>query len=401
MRILVFYQYFTTPRGSWGTRVYEFSKKWVEQGHEVTVVSSIYSKSDLKATKFLETQIIDGIKVKIINIKIDNKQTKLKRIWTFVLYSLVSTYYALRLKADLVISSSGPITVGFPGLIGSMFTNKKFVFEVRDLWPEVPIEVGVIKNKFIQKWAYSFERYLYKKAKLVVSLSPGMKEHIKTHFNHPNVVSITNSANLALFESEKEFPTTNKLKPSDFYAIYTGNIGKINNSFLLVNAARALKRKSESEVKIVLVGDGQQKDEILKIIEEDRLSNLVHFGLMPKEDLVPLIQNASFSLVPLTPNKILDTSSPNKFFESLAAGVPIIQTTKGWIKEYIDENGVGFNIEGTRPEQLADLLIECYRKPATKLKEMRKNARSCAERDFDQNILAKRYLKSLKSLYEA
>ena len=401
MKILVFYQYFTTSKGSWGTRIYEFSKKWVEQGHEVTVVSSIYSKSDLVATRFLETQIIDGIKVKIINIKIDNKQSKLKRIWTFILYSLFSTYYALSLKADLVISSSGPITVGFPGIIGSMFTKKKFVFETRDLWPEVPIEVGVLKNKFIQKWAYSFERYLYKRAKLIISLSPGMKEHIETHFYHPNVVSITNSANLALFESQNEFPANNKLKPSDFYAIYTGNIGQINNSFLLVNAARALKKKGESKVKIVLVGDGQQKDEILKIIEEEKLSNLIHFGLMPKEDLVPLIQNASFSLVPLTPNKILDTSSPNKFFESLAAGVPIIQTTKGWIKEYIDENQVGFNIDGTQPEKLADLLSEWCHKPSTEIKEMRKNARRCAERDFDQNILAKRYLEALKSLHDA
>lgn len=400
MKILVFYQYFTTPKGSWGTRIYEFSKKWVEHGHEVVVVSSIYSKSDLKANKFLETQIIDGIKVKVINIRIDNKQSKLKRIWTFIIYSLFSIYYALSIKADLVISSSGPITVGFPGIIGSLFTRKKFVFETRDLWPEVPIEVGVLINKWIQKLAYSFERYLYKRAKLIVSLSPGMKEHIETNFNHPNVVSVTNSANLALFESKKDFPITNRLKDTDFYAIYTGNIGQINNSFLLVNAARALREKGEDGIKIVLVGDGQQKDEILQIIEKEELSNLVHFDLMPKEDLVPLIQNAKFSLVPLTPNKILDTSSPNKLFESLAAGVPIIQTTKGWIKEYINENQVGFNIDGEAPEKLAELLIQWYNK-LEELDVMRKNARQCAERDFDQDILAKRYLEALKSLHDA
>ena len=145
MKILIFYQYFTTPKGSWGTRIYEFSKQWVKKGHDVTVVTSIYSKSDLKATNLIETQIIEGINVKVINIKIDNKQPVVKRILTFIIYSIISSWYALILKADVVIASSGPITVGIPGLISKIFTKKKLVYEVRDLWPEVPIAVGIIK----------------------------------------------------------------------------------------------------------------------------------------------------------------------------------------------------------------------------------------------------------------
>ena len=98
MKILIFYQYFTTPKGSWGTRIYEFSKEWVKQGHDVTVITSIYSKSDLKATKFIETQTIEGIKVKVINIKIDNKQPIIKRITSFILYSIIASWYALKIK---------------------------------------------------------------------------------------------------------------------------------------------------------------------------------------------------------------------------------------------------------------------------------------------------------------
>ena len=151
MTIVYFYQYFTTPKGSYGTRVYEFTKKWVERGHKVIVVTSVYSKSDIKATKFLETQEVDGIIVKIINVTIDNKQSFLKRIYTFLVYSFFSIFYAFTLKCDLVISSSGPITVGIPGLIAKIFRGKKFIFEVRDLWPEGPIELGVLKNKLFQK----------------------------------------------------------------------------------------------------------------------------------------------------------------------------------------------------------------------------------------------------------
>lgn len=396
MKILIFYQYFTTPKGSWGTRIYEFSKEWVNKGHDVTVVTSIYSKSDLKAVKFIENQIFEGIKVKVLNIKIDNKQPIIKRIFSFILYSIISSWYAFTLKADIAIASSGPITVGIPGLISKIFTKKKLVYEVRDLWPEVPIEVGVIKNVFLKKVAYFFEKKLYENASLVVGLSPGIRDHIISNFNHKNVISVTNSANLNLF-GEKKYFDDNILNENDFYGIYTGNIGEINNSFWLVDAARNLKNKNIDNIKIVLVGDGQLKPEIISIIKKEKLINLIHFDLMPKERLVPYIQNANLSFVPLSPNPILDTSSPNKFFESLAAGVPVIQTTKGWIKDYIEINNVGFNLEGNDSESLSELLIKLKNNPKI-LDEMKQNSRKCAVRDFDQIALSDLYLSSLLKL---
>tara|TARA_B110000046_G_scaffold177828_1_gene205102 strand:- start:3366 stop:4565 length:1200 start_codon:yes stop_codon:yes gene_type:complete len=396
VKILIFYQYFTTPKGSWGTRIYEFSKEWVKKGHEVTVVTSIYSKSDLKATKFIENQIFEGIKVKVLNIKIDNKQPIIKRIFSFISYSIISSWYAFTLKADIAIASSGPITVGIPGLISKIFTKKKLVYEVRDLWPEVPIEVGVIKNVFLKKAAYFFEKKLYENASLVVGLSPGIRDHIINNFNHKNVISVTNSANLNLF-GEKIYFDDNILNENDFYGIYTGNIGEINNSFWLVDAARNLKNKNIDNIKIVLIGDGQLKPEIISIIKKEKLINLIHFDLMPKERLVPFIQNANVSFVPLSPNPILDTSSPNKFFESLAAGVPVIQTTKGWIMDYIEINNVGFNLDGNDSESLSELLITLKNNPKI-LDKMKQNSKKCAIRDFDQIELSDLYLSSLLKL---
>lgn len=396
MKILIFYQYFTTPKGSWGTRIYEFSREWVKKGHEVTVVTSIYSKSDLKAKKFIENQIFEGIKVIVLNIKIDNKQPIIKRIFSFISYSIISSWYAFTLKADIAIASSGPITVGIPGLISKIFTKKKLVYEVRDLWPEVPIEVGVIKNVFLKKVAYFFEKKLYENASLVVGLSPGIRDHIINNFNHKNVISVTNSANLNLF-GEKIYFDDNILNENDFYGIYTGNIGEINNSFWLVDAARNLKNKNIDNIKIVLIGDGQLKPEIISIIKKEKLINLIHFNLMPKERLVPFIQNANVSFVPLSPNPILDTSSPNKFFESLAAGVPVIQTTKGWIKDYIEINNVGFNLDGNDSESLSELLIKLKNNPKI-LDKMKQKSKNCAVRDFDQIALSDLYLSSLLKL---
>ena len=182
MKIVIFYQYFTTPAGSWGTRIYEFSKEWIKCGHDVTVVTGIYSKSDLKTSRLIENQNVEGINVKVINVRFDNKESLGKRILSFLYYSFISSWYALTLRGDIVIASSGPITVGLPGLVSKLFTRKKLVYEVRDLWPEVPIAVGALRNPFLKMLALWFEKKLYSNASLVVGLSPGMRDNIKKKF---------------------------------------------------------------------------------------------------------------------------------------------------------------------------------------------------------------------------
>lgn len=389
MKIVYFYQYFTTPKGSYGTRVYEFTREWVKLGHEVTVVSSVYYKSDLRATKNVDYLVFDGVKVILLNIYIDNKQSILKRIWGFIAYSVASSYYALTLPADVVISSSGPLTVGLPGLIARYIRRKRLVFEVRDLWPQGAIELGLIKNRLLKSLAYWLEKRCYLASSKIIALSPGMKQNIVERFKLNNVVSVTNSANIELF-----CPGFSESISSQYgcYAIYTGNIGDVNNSYWLVNAARILK-KMNSEVKIIMVGDGQQREQIEKIKVEEDLKNLIILQLMPKEELVKFIQNAMVSLVPLKGQPILDTSSPNKFFESLSAGVPVIQNTKGWMKDFLDSHAVGFTLDPDDATALAEKLIYLSRQ-TDQLKEMGNRARKIAELNFDKVILAKKMLNS-------
>lgn len=396
MKLLIFYQYFTTPKGSWGTRIYEFAKRWVEQGHQVEVVTSIYSKSDLRATRFIEKQKCDGIDVTVINVRIDNKQRFLKRVWSFIVYAVLSSYFAIIRKSDITIASSGPITVGIPGLLSKWFRGAKLVFEVRDLWPEGAIELGVIRNKLLIRFSKWFEKTLYKNAHLVVGLSPGMGDYIKGNFNHPKVISITNSANLALFGTPQKIRHQDPIFQRK-YAIYTGNIGDVNNSLWLLNACRVLKQMDREDIFILLVGDGQQRNEICELARSENLRSFEYRGLMPKEELVVYIQNAIVSIVPLKGTPVLDTSSPNKFFESLAAGVPIIQNTNGWMKDYLRDNEVGFTLPPDNPELLALKLIELVDSEQD-MAGMKARARMCAQRDFDQEKLATRYLQALTSL---
>jgi glycosyltransferase involved in cell wall biosynthesis len=394
LRIIYFYQYFSTPKGSWGTRVYDFSKEWIKNGCEVTVVTSVYSKSDIKSTKFIDRQNIDGIDVIIINISIDNKHSFLKRIFNFLIYSFISCWYAITLKANLVIASSGPISVGLSGLMAKWFRGRKFIFETRDLWPDGAIELGVVKNRLLIKASYFFERICYKNADLIVCLSPGMVNNIKNRFGINKLISVTNAVDLDLFKQKRMDGYIPNCFTTHKVAIYAGNIGDVNNTGLLLRVAKLLKAKSRTDIKIYIVGDGQLKNKLIDLKNEIGIDNLIFEKLIPKHDLVNYFQNSMVSLIPLNSNPILDTSSPNKLFESLAAGVPIIQTTNGWIKDLIAENNCGFTVDAHDENSMAEVLIHLADNYDLAL-DMGKNARILAEKEFNKKVLAKKMLDAI------
>lgn len=393
MNILYFYQYFSTSNGSWGTRVHEFTKEWVKAGNQVTVITSVYSKSDISASKFVETKYFEGVKVIIINVLIDNRQPFLKRVFSFLVYSLISCWYAITYSCDLVIASSGPITVGLPGLMAKYLRGRKLVFEVRDLWPDGAIELGIIKNPILKKISLAFEKLCYKSSSLVVALSEGMRNEILIKSPDTNVISVTNAANIELFSTPVEFPAGFPVKPYK-YAIYTGNIGEVNNSLWLLEAARILQSKGEKNIQILIIGEGQQRELIDQAIKDEKLTTLIRIGLMPKYKLVPLIQHAMVSLVPLKGSRILDTSSPNKFFESLSAGIPVIQNTQGWMKVFLEVNKIGFTLSPNDPIQLAELLIH-LNENSDQLKDMGLRSKEIAKKEFDAEFLAQKMLNGI------
>jgi glycosyltransferase involved in cell wall biosynthesis len=397
MKILYFYQFFSTTQGSWGTRVYEFARNWVEKGHEVTIVTSIFDKSDITSKKFIESQVVDGINLKIIHIKISNKQIFLKRIWTWFVYMAVSCWYAVILPVDIVIASSGPITVGIPGLIAKFLGGKKFIFEVRDIWPQGAIELGLLKNNFLRKVAYWFEKYYYMTASYIVALSPGMVNDILQRYpdRKGKIESITNFANIDLFSKPASFDIGEYKNKK--YAIYSGNIGPVNNSGLLYEAAKILKEKNRADIIILLIGDGQSRKSLQEDAKKANINNLVFFDLMPKTKLVAYLQHAMVSLVPLKGAPILETSSPNKLFESLAAGIPVIQNTNGWIKTLLSDNNIGFTINPNDADALAGLLIKIAESNID-VKTMGERAKIIAKTQFNKDILSEKMLEILKKV---
>ncbi len=398
MKIVYFYQYFSTPRGAWGTRAYEFSRRWVAAGHDVTIVTSIYYKSDLTASRPVEDQEFDGIKVKVLNIEINNKQPVWKRILTFIQYGFFASWYAITLPADVVIASSGPITVGIPGLTAAILRRRKLIFEVRDLWPEGAVEMGLLTNTLVIRLAYALEKLCYRTAKLIVTLSSGMAEDINRRYGFTHTLSIPNAADNRLFgQTDVQWQLPDAFQGFKI-ANYVGNIGKVNNTELILSAAALLDKCGRRDIKIVIIGDGQQRDKIQRSITKQGLDNIVILDLMPKQEMVHWVQHSFCSLVPLLPTPILDTSSPNKLFDSLAAGVPVIQTTNGWIRKFIEENECGLSVDARSPVSLADALIKLADDSDLQGK-MGRNAQKLAKDVFDRDVLANKMLAGMTKVH--
>ncbi len=396
MKILIFYQYFGTPRGGWSTRYYEFAKRWVEKGHQVTVVTSPYYKSDIQAHGFISRQQIEGVDLLVIDLPDSNKQRFLRRAWNALRFSIVSCYFALSEPHDVVISSSGPITTAIPGLLSSWLRQKKLVFEVRDLWPRGGIELGKIKNPVVKSVSLWFEKLIYRHSDLVISCSEGMKQGVLTINSQVKVVNIPNASDLELFGNVHERPVF----PPGFRAdlplfIYAGSLGLMDDCRQILEGAKLV---NDLDFNLVFIGDGAERNELENLSKEFFLSQKVIFlGLIPKTEVTKWFALARASLVTFKDLPVLHTNSPNKMFDSFAAGVPIIQSTRGWIFDLVEKSECGLNVDPCSPQSFAEAFRFLVENP-NKAKEMGRNARQLAENEFSRSYLAQKFLDILNQL---
>jgi len=397
MKILFFYQYFGTPKGSWSTRIYELSKRWVDEGHQVTVVTTPYEKSDIRAQGFISKQVFNGVNVIVINSADSNRNPIWKRVVKAIIFSVMAIYYSLRLKHDVAIASSEPITVGLPMLTSKILRRKKTVFEVRDLWPSGGVELGLIKKRWLIKLSYWFERLCYKNSDVVVTASVGQKEHIIKRFPDLKLEVIPNASDLDLFgvKSIEKLPEWTNDK---FLFSHIGSLGLIHNTIYWLNVAdELLSLDEEQKIKLVFIGDGADRLRLEKEKKRLGLNNLHFLGLKPKSDLPVWVQNSTATLFATTSNPVQDSSSPNKIFDSFAAGTPIIQTSKGWIAEMVKDYKCGINISLDNPREAAKQIIWLSEHKSER-DRMGDNALKLAKSDYNRDILTEQYLNIIKSL---
>lgn len=393
MRILYVYQYFSTEQGSWGTRAYEFARRWVEEGDEVTVVTSVYDKSDLTTNGFLTRSEIDGIDLRIINVPISNKHGLWTRALTFGIFTLVASLYALFSRYDVVLASSGPLTVGIPALLARWIRRQPLVFEVRDLFSEGIRQLGLVRSNLLLALSAWFEKLVARQADAVVCLSPGMAAWFESATPSIRTQVIPNAADNDLFGIEPDSSTAGALRPKgEVWFLYAGTLGRANRCDVLVSAAAKLQLR-QSSARIILIGDGSERKRLEARAEAEGLTHVRFVDLQPRSDLPQWFNQATATLLVFQPVPVLDTTSPNKLFDALAAGLPVIQTTQGWIKDLLENENCGLTVHSTDSEELAIEIAEAIERLATEPRlraEMAENARRLARGTFDRTVLSAR-----------
>ena len=399
MKIIVVYQYFGTPNGSWSTRIYELTKRWVDSGNAVTVITSPYDKSDIKSSGFISRQCIDGINLIVINAGDSNQYHIVKRIFRSIIFAFLSTFYAIFLKGDILLTSSGPITVGIPGLFGKWFSSKKWIFELRDLWPDGGIEMGLIKGSLFTKMSKLFEKLIYHQSDFIVTSSDGQKHAlIQKGVLSERIGIIYNACDNDLFGESKKL-TANQLDLVDNrkYFLHIGSLGFIHNVSYIIDAAFCLKRLN-SDILIILIGDGNEKQLLKEKVFHMDLNNVLFLDQMPKKSITPWLCNCVGTLFTTLNNKVQNTSSPNKVFDSFAASKPVIQTTEGWLKDLFIENNCGINVNPNEPKEMALAMIDYVANENLAIQHGA-NAKLLAETKFSRDFLAEEYVNYMNSIF--
>lgn len=403
MKILYFHQHFTTPKGSTGTRSYEMGRRLVERGHEVTIVCGSYAmaRSGLSGPvqNGLREGVVDGIRVVEICLPYSNHDSFLKRSVTFLRFAWRSIRIAFREDFDLLFATSTPLTAGIPGIVLKSFRKRKFVFEVRDLWPELPREMGVIRNPAILA-AMSFLEWLtYRKADACIGLSPGIVEGIRRRGPKDQPIAmVPNGCDLDLFRpGQREQLELTGISRTDFVAIFTGAHGVANGLDAVLDAAAVLKKRGRRDIKLVFIGDGKLKPQLVGRAAGEELTHCLFFDPVPKDELNRIVASADVGLMILAnvPAFYYGTS-PNKFFDYIASGLPVLNNYPGWLAGTIEEHGCGIAVPPDDPEAFADALIRLAER-SNETRRMGERARALAEAEFDRNSLGERFCRFLEA----
>lgn len=409
MKILYVHQHFSTPQGAVGTRSYELARRMVEAGHEVTVVCGSFANAQTGLVgpfhRGKRTGIVDGIEVNEFSVSVGNKLGLLARTKAFLSFSLRSLGPVLKSDYDLIFATSTPLTVAISGIVAKIARGKKFVFEVRDLWPELPKAMGVITNPAILGAMSMLEWLAYRCCDAGVGLSPGIVDGIKKRSakNKP-VLLAPNACDVEIFSSSVSENSTRQLSipgvtKDDYVAVFTGTHGKANGLDNVLNGAKELLRRNDDDakrIKLVFIGDGQCKDALLERKRKEKLDNCLFLDPVPKPQLAQYLQRADAGIMALenVPAFYYGTS-PNKFFDYLAASLPVICNYPGWVSEMIVENHCGISVKPLDPDAFAEGMIALSKMDKKTLKA---NALALGKRDFSREAIASRLILFLEKI---
>lgn len=401
MKVIYFAQHFPTPQQGGAIRPYQMAKQLIARGHQVTIVCGGNKEFDLTKVKDdVERGDIDGIDVVHIIVPYSNNMSLLQRTNSFIKYTKKSIGFALREEYDLLFATSTPLTSGLIGVVMKMFRKKPFIFEVRDLWPELPKALGM-KNPFFLFAMNVIEKWSYHRADGCIGLSPGICDGIRRRSqNNKPIEMVPNGCDLDIFNiGDRTKFDIEGIKPTDKVGVFTGAHGIANGLDSILDAAVVLKAKGREDIKFAFVGDGKVKQTMVERAEKEGLTNCLFFPPVSKFKIAEIIANADFGLMCLknVPAFYYGTS-PNKFFDYIASGLPILNNYPGWLSDLITDNKCGVVVAPDDAEAFANAAIQLADDSEVR-NVMGKNGRTLAERKFNRNILGERFVNFFEKIH--
>ncbi len=382
VRILYLHQYFQTPEQGGALRSFYLSQALVKAGHEVELITAYNGKS-------YKTETIEGVTVHYLPVAYANEFGFFARVLAFLKFSYQSTRLAFRLKnIDICFATSTPLTVGIPALLLKKWRGLPYYFEVRDLWPEAPIQLGYIRNNVLKTVLIWAEKLLYRNASKIIALSPGMVQGIKKYQLPVPVYLIPNIADCQFYEPTNYYRETPE---APFLISYIGTLGRANRLAFLLEAAAACLQKGLKQVKIVIAGNGAEESYLKQLAAEKELTNVEFSGHLNRQEVQQLLQKSDATYTSFDQLPVLETNSPNKFFDGLAAGKLSIVNTKGWLKELVENYVCGFYADPLQPETFAEQL-QAFLNDPEKLRLYQENARELAETEFSRELLSRKFV---------
>ena len=401
MHILLIHQAFAALNEPGGTRHHEFARFLVEQGHKISIITSPVSYLTGKDTSSpkIETESDGRLSIYRAYTYSALHKSFLHRLYSFFTFMVSSFFTALKIKnVNLVWGTSPPIFQSFTAWLISKLKKTPLLLEIRDLWPAFAVAVGVLNNKVLIKMSLWLERFLYRRADRIIVNSPGYVEHIQAKGGE-NITLIPNGSNSASFIPVDVDQIRKDLGWEDqFILVYAGAHGMSNDLSVVLQAAKLFE--NHTAIKMVFIGDGKEKGSLIAEAKSLCLTNVTFIDPVPKNVISSYLLASNVCVAILKPIDLYKTTYPNKVFDYMAAGKPIILAIDGVIRNVVESAGCGIFCEPGSPQAFADAVLEMY-KNRNKLKKLGKNGKIYLERNFDRITIAKNLTELIEKMVKS
>ncbi len=399
MHLLLIHQAFAALDEPGGTRHHELARHLAQQGHRVTIIASPISYLTGDETQPNSRKQVDDLGVKIIRsytLPVLHRSFVL-RVFSFLSFMVSSFINGLFVrKVDLVWGTTPPIFQGPTAWLLARVKGVPFLLEVRDLWPAFAVAVGVLKNKFLIRLSEWLERFLYRHADRVMVNSPGFIGHVERR-GAKNVALIPNGSDPGMFDPQQEGQAFRKKHGLEnaFIVLYAGAHGMSNDLGVVLDAAQLIK--PHQGIQFVLLGSGKEKDSLMAQAEEHRLDNVHFLPPVPKIIMREALAAADACLAILKPIDLYKTTYPNKVFDYMAAGRPVILAIDGVIRQVVEDADAGLTVPPGDHHALAEAVLSLARDPE-KCTQQGLNGRKLVEDQFSREQIAEAFTALLNAM---